>query len=571
MSAKWNLKDLFSKDEDLDLRLNTLKKEALAFRNTYENKLKDSDFALALKKYEQVLEDLSLVMTYAFLSFASDTDKGSFYARCENECKEIEENLLFFELEFCELDENLAQKFINECKDYSFYLSNLLKNKEHNLSKKEERIILFLSSTGADAFSRLFDESLTRIKVKFDGKKLGIEEILSKLYSSDRKERKKAAKNFSKELKKNSSLLAYILNMIRAELKTTSKLRSYENAEQRRHISNQISQKSVDSLIRVSEANFDVVARYYKKKKQILGFKELKDYDRYAPIGKDFSLSYEEAQDIVLKAFYDFSAVFGDIAKNAFTKSWIDVYPDPKKRGGAFSHSAVKKAHPYVLLNYTNKRRDLFTLAHELGHSIHQSLSYKVSFLNQDTPLTTAETASVFAEMLVFDYIKKNLKDEELLGLYAAKIEDIFATLFRQINFTTFERRIHSLDGELSVDELSKIWYEEGSKMFKDSVKLSKDYKYWWAYIPHFIHSPFYCYAYSYAQLLVLALYGLYKNDDEGFKDKYIALLSSGGSKAPNELIASFGFDVDSEDFWQVGMKEIEKLVNEFMELDGAR
>lgn len=568
MSAKWNLKDLFKSDEYLKLKLEILKKDALSFRENYENNLKKSDiFGEIIQKYEQILEDLTLVMTYAFLCFAGDTSKGSFYASCEKECKEIEENLLFFELEFCELDEDLAKKIIDENKSYSFYLSNLLKNKKHNLSKKEERIMLFLSSTGAEAFSRLFDESLTKIKVKFEGKKLGIEEILSKLYSKDRNERKKAAKNFSKKLKKNSDLLAYILNMIRAELKTISKLRSYENAEQRRHISNQISQKSVDSLIKVSEENFAIVAKYYKKKKQILGFNELKDYDRYAPIGKDFSLSYEKAKDIVLKAFYDFSDVFGDIAKEAFEKNWIDVYPDSKKRGGAFSHSAVKKAHPYILLNYTNKRRDLFTLAHELGHSIHQKLSYNVSFLNQDTPLTTAETASVFAEMLIFDYIKKDLKADELIGLYAAKIEDIFTTLFRQINFTTFERRIHSIENELSVDEISKIWYEEGSKMFKDSVKLSKDYRYWWAYIPHFIHSPFYCYAYSYAQLLVLALYGLYKNKDKDFKDKYIKMLSSGGSKAPNELISDFGFNVDSEDFWKIGMKEIEKLVNEFMEL----
>lgn len=568
MSAlKWNLKDLFENDELVESSIKLLTKSSLAFRNKYENKLKDvSNFAECIKEYEELLQEVSHIMSYAFLSFASDTTQGAFYAKCEEECKIIEENLLFFELEFCALDDEFSQKLIDENKDYAFYLSNLLKDKKHRLSKQEERIMLYLSSTGADAFARLFDESLTELKVKFEGKKLGIEEILSKLYSKDRSERKRAAKNFSKKLKKNSKLLAYILNTIRKELRVKSTLRAYEDAESFRHISNQISRKSVDALIKTSEANFGIVAKYYKKKKELLGFKELKDYDRYAPLGKDLNIKFDEAKDIVLKAFEAFSPLFSDIAKQAFDEHWIDVYPANNKRGGAFSHSTTKKAHPYVLLNYTDKRRDLFTLAHELGHSIHQKLSYKVSFLNQDTPLTTAETASVFAEMLVFDYVKKNLKNEELLGLYASKIEDIFATLFRQINFTTFERIIHSKDSELSVDEINSIWLKESKKMFQDSLSLSDNYKYWWSYIPHFIHSPFYCYAYSYAQLLVLALYGLYKSKKlDNFTGLYIDMLSSGGSKSPAELIAKFGFNVDDEKFWKIGILEIQNLVDEFL------
>lgn len=218
-----------------------------------------------------------------------------------------------------------------------------------------------------------------------------------------------------------------------------------------------------------------------------------------------------------------------------------------------------------MLLNFTNQRRDLFTLAHELGHTIHQKLSYKVSFLNQNTPLTTAETASVFAEMLVFDYVKNKLKSEELIALYAAKIEDIFATLYRQINFTCFERRVHKEENELKKEQIDAIWMEESVKMFGKSVKLTKNYASWWSYIPHFIHSPFYCYAYSYAQLLVLALYGLYKSGKcENFKELYIKMLSLGGSVSPKELISVFGFDVEDENFWQFGICEIEKLLKEF-------
>ncbi len=346
------------------------------------------------------------------------------------------------------------------------------------------------------------------------------------------------------------------------------KVRGYESAETPRHLQNQITQQSVDSLIQTTQKHFYLVSNFYKRKKQILGFNKLKDYDRYAPIGKEAKFSFEESKKIILNAFYDFSPVFGDIAKEAFEKGWIDVYPQDKKQSGAFSHSATPDTHPFILLNYTDGRRDLFTLAHELGHTIHQKLSYNVSFLNQNTPLTTAETASVFAEMLVFDYVKNKLKKEELLALYAAKIEDIFATLYRQINFTCFERRIHANENELKSEEISQIWMEESQKMFGESVELSKNYALWWSYIPHFIHSPFYCYAYAYAQLLVLALYGLYKsNACSNFKELYIKMLSLGGSVSPKELVGMFGFDIEDKSFWEIGIVEIKKLIDEFMRL----
>lgn len=571
MKNNWNLKDLFENEKALESFCEKTFKECESFKNSFENKLKSlsvKDFERALKEYERLLEALSKIMTYAFLIFVENTSKGAFLAKYEQKCKKNEALLLFFELEFCNLDEKKSAEFVKELKNYSFYLSNLLKNKKHNLSKNEERIILLLSSTGKDAFSRLFDESISRFKIAFEGKKLSEEEILSKIYDGDRKIRKTAAKSFSKVLKKNVALLSYIFNQIKAERKIICDLRGYKNAEEPRHISNQISQNSVDALIQTSEKNFDLVVKFYKKKKELLGLKKLKDYDRYAPLGKDLSVSYEEAKKIVLASFKKFSPEFEKIAQKAFDERWIDVLPKENKRGGAFSHSSVRDAHPYILLNYTNKRRDLFTLAHELGHSIHQSLSYEVSFLNQYTPLTTAEMASVFAEMLVFDYIKDSLSKDEIIALYASKIEDIFATLFRQINFTTFERRIHSFDGELSSEKMGEIWFEESKKMFKDSVILSDYYALWYAYIPHFIHSPFYCYAYAYAQLLVLALYGLYKSEKcLNFKELYINVLKSGGSKSPSDLIKGFGFDIEDKGFWDIGIKEVEKLVNFFLNL----
>ena len=567
----WNLEDLFSTEDLAKKLLQESKTKARAFKKDYENKLstlKTAEFKAALQRYEKIAFNIAKIMSYAFLCFARDTSKGALYANYEQECKGVEENMLFFELEFCEFEPKKAQKIISECEEYGFYLQNLIKNKKHNLSKEEERVILHLSSTGARAFARLFDEMTSRWKISFENKLLSEEEALSKLYSANRNTRKTAAKAFSKVLQANAPTLAYILNMIKAERKSICELRQYKNAEESRHISNQITQASVDSLIESTEKNFHLVGTFYKRKRQILGLKSLKDYDRYAPLGKDLSVNYKKAQKIVIKAFDSFSPKFSQIAKTAFNENWIDVYPRENKRGGAFSHSTVSDTHPFVLLNYTERRRDLFTLAHELGHAIHQKLSYSVNFLSQDTPLTTAETASVFAEMLVFDYMKKSLKKDELIGLYASKLEDIFATLYRQINFTTFERAIHAHQGELSLAEINELWLKESEKMFDGSVKLSKHYSLWWSYIPHFIHTPFYCYAYGYAQLLVLALYGLYKSGNcEDFKERYIQMLSLGGSKSPKELVGLFGFDIEDKNFWQLGIKEIEKLVGEFLRL----
>lgn len=569
--TQWDLSILFQNDKELENYTSCCINETELFKKKYENKLESltpEQFLNTLKEYENLNLKLNKIMTYAYLCFAKDTSKGSFYAQYEQECQKAEENLLFFELEFCMINENKAKEFITFCEDYHFYLTNLIKNKRYNLSQKEERVMLYMSNTGANAFSRLFDESMSSLKISFEDQKLSEEEILSKLYDHDRKIRKKAAKKFTKALNKNINLLTFILNMIKTELKNICILRGYEDAEIPRHLKNQISKQSVDSLIKITQKNFSLVERFYKKKKQILGFDTLKDYDRYAPIGKEVNFSFEESKKIILEAFYDFSPIFGDIAKEAFEQGWIDVYPKDRKQRGAFSHSATPDSHPFILLNYTNKRRDLFTLAHELGHTIHQKLSYNVSFLNQDTPLTTAETASVFAEMLVFDYIKNKLKKEELIALYAAKIEDIFATLYRQINFTCFERRIHSYKHELNSEEISKIWMEESQKMFKESVDLTKNYALWWSYIPHFIHTPFYCYAYAYAQLLVLAFYGLYKRKEKkNFKELYIKMLSLGGSVSPKELVSMFGLDIENENFWEIGIIEIKQIIDEFMEL----
>ncbi|WP_096017967.1 M3 family oligoendopeptidase [Campylobacter lanienae] len=565
----WDLSKFFNSSDELDKFCLDLQNRANEFKTKFSQNLSNlnaNEFQNAMSEYEEILSGIGKIMSYAYLKFAKDTSTGAFLAKYEEICAKIEEIVLFFEIEFNELNSEIQNNFISNTPKFSYYLENLAKNKPHQLSFLEERILLRTANTGASAFSRLFDESMARARFEFRGQSLKEEEILSKLSSDDREIRKEAAIALSQGLKPMQHLLTYIYNMIKTDLKNSCELRGYEYGESSRHLSNQIEKSSVDALIKASENSFDLVSKFYDKKREILGFDKLYDYDRYAPLGGDEKMEFDEAKSIVIKAFSEFSPLFGDLAKRAFDENWCDVYPDENKQAGAFSHSASSDIHPFVLLNFTGRRRDLFTLAHELGHSIHQYLSYSVGYLSSHTPLTTAETASVFCEMLVFEYIKNSLPKEQRVALLAGKIEDIFATLYRQINFTTFERRIHSYEGEISSDEIDRIWLEESKKMFGDSLILNDYYKIWWSYIPHFIHSPFYCYAYSYAQLLVLALFGLYKSGKcENFVEIYTKFLSLGGSKSPKELVGMFGFDIDDEKFWNIGIDQVANLVNEFI------
>ncbi len=565
----WDLNALYKSDDELDIDLDKAKIKAQNFEKMYKNGLKNlnpSEFLEAIREYEIISQILGKIMTYAFLKFATNSDNGPLYAKYQNEYANVSEFLLFFELEFNRLGKPKQKEFIDNSNGYTFYLQSLQEEKPYQLTAKEERILLKKSTTGGSAFSRLFDEHFSRLKFAYEGKKISEEEILSLLHNPDREVRKKASMAFSKGLKPHQPLLGYIYNMIKTDNKSDCELRNYSSPEQSRHMDNKISQTSVDALVDAAEESFDLVQDYYVKKAKLLGLDQLHDYDRYAPIETTEEVySFEKSKTIVLKAFEKFSPKFACIAKKAFDEGWIDVMPYDGKRGGAFSHPATPDTHPYVLLNHTNRRRDLFTLAHELGHAIHQYLSRDVGYIASDTPLTTSETASVFAEMLVFDYIKDGLNEDEKMSLYAGKIEDIFATLYRQINFTTFERRVHGHDGELDLATFNKYWLEESKKMFGDSITLGKSYEMWWSYIPHFIHSPFYCYSYSYGQLLVLALYGLYKSGKcENFIEIYTAFLSAGGSKSPKVLIDKFGFDIDDREFWKIGIDEIRKLLKEF-------
>ena len=633
----WNLGELFANEAEFSAAIDSVAAQARDFELKFKDKLhalSAEEFLGALELYESISEQIGKIISFAHLSFARDTSLGAQQAKTEQACNDISQNLLFFELEFNELDAAKQDELIAGGGRFRYYLSLLKQRKAHQLSLPQESVLLKTSPVSGEAFSRLFDESMARMNFDFRGQKLGEEEILSLLHSSDREVRKDAAASLSAVLEQNSHLLGYIYNMIKTDLKIRCELRGYDKAEAVMHEENQINIASVDALIAETERSFDLVGKFYAKKREILGYDALYDYDRYAPLGGDESeFSFEQAKQIVLAAFEKFSPKFKQIAQAAFERNWIDAMPAQNKQSGAFSHSGSRDTHPFVLLNFTRKRRDVFTLAHELGHAIHQYLSYGVGYFNSFTPLTTAETASVFCEMLVFDYMRENFSNlnglsnfksaaaldgsqnfkrsasqeaqngeipnertvknsvsqdsagsceltacdtdtpsqtandkAALRAMLAAKIEDIFATLYRQIGFTTFERRVHESADELSVEQVGELWMEESRKMFAGELILQDHYKSWWSYIPHFIHTPFYCYSYAYAQLLVFALYGLYKSGRlENFVQIYTEFLSSGGSDEPQKLVAKFGFDINKSEFWRIGIEQVAALVDEFV------
>lgn len=614
----WNLGELFANEVEFSGAIDSAAAQARDFELKFKDglhALSAEEFLGALELYESISEQIGKIMSFAHLRFARDTSLGAQQAKTEQACNDISQSLLFFELEFNELDAAKQDEFIAGSGRFRYYLSLLKRRKAHQLSLPQESVLLKTSPVSGEAFSRLFDESMARMSFDFRGQKLGEEEILSLLHSSDREVRKDAAASLSAVLEQNSHLLGYIYNMIKTDLKIRCELRGYDKAEAVMHEENQINIASVDALIAETERSFGLVGKFYAKKREILGYDALYDYDRYAPLGGDESeFSFEQAKQIVLAAFEKFSPKFKQIALIAFERNWIDAMPAQNKQSGAFSHSGSRDTHPFVLLNFTRKRRDVFTLAHELGHAIHQYLSYGVGYFNSFTPLTTAETASVFCEMLVFDYMRENFSNlngssnlksaaasdgsqnfkrsasqdsvgsceysardtdtpsqtasdkTALRAMLAAKIEDIFATLYRQIGFTTFERRVHASADELSVEQVGELWMEESRKMFAGELILQDHYKSWWSYIPHFVHTPFYCYSYAYAQLLVLALYGLYKSGRlENFVQIYTEFLSSGGSDAPQKLVAKFGFDINKSEFWRIGIEQVATLVDEFV------
>jgi oligoendopeptidase F len=486
----------------------------------------------------------------------------------------IRTELLFFQLEWVAAPDDVAAARLAEpaLARRRHLLGAMRRYRPHVRTEPEERILEETANTGSRAFGRLFDEVLAdaRFRVELPGgrRDLGEEEVLALLHEPDRAVRRAAAAGLTAGLRERSRLLGFVFNTLVQDKAVLDRLRRYADPMDERNLANEIDGGAVRALLEACEARYDLVRRYYGLKRRLLGLAELKDYDRYAPLPEaGGARSFDEARRTVLESYRDFAPELAEIAARFFAGRWIDAEIRPGKRGGAFCASTVPSAHPYVLLSYTGNLRDVMTLAHELGHGVHQWLARGRGLFEQDAPLTTAETASVFGEMLVFRRLMREERDPAVrLALLCGKLEDAFATVFRQVAMTRFEQALHAArrrEGELTVDRVSELWLEANGAMFGDSVELTPDYGLWWLYIPHFVHTPFYCYAYAFGELLVLAL--LRRHDEEGaaFVPRYLELLAAGGSEAPPALLARVGLDLEDPRFWSGGLALLEEMLGE--------
>lgn len=589
--VSWDLSDLYLNVDDprIEGDIAEARRRAETFESSYRGKIASltpdgaSHFLLAIKELEGLYELMDRPAIYAMLLHSGKTDDpkhGALLAKTRQERTDINKHLIFFDLEWVQVPDDIAQTIMNDVNltHYKHMLEQKRVWKPHYLSEPEEKILEEKSITGKAAFGRLFEETTATLNftMQANGKseEMSLQEILAKLYDADRNVRKAAAEGISKGLEQNSRLLTYIFNTIVLDHDSDCRLRKYPSFIYSRNLSNEIQDNVVDALMNAVEVNFGVVQRYYRLKGKLLGLDRLYDYDRYAPLFSDLpACDWPTARQIVQESYDAFSPQAGGVVKEFFEKNWIDAELRPGKRGGAFSASAVPSVHPYILMNFTERLRDVMTLAHELGHGVHQYLSRGQGYFQCDTPLTTAEMASVFGEMLTFKRLQERYHEPKLrLAMLCGKIEDAFATVFRQVVLTRFELSLHKTrkeSGELSAPQINHLWMLANQNMFGNVVEMSEGYAWWWTYIGHFIRSPFYCYAYAFGELLVLALYQKYRNEGETFVPKYLELLSSGGSQAPHVLLAKLGVDVTDPTFWELGLKLLDEMVTEAEQLAG--
>lgn len=582
-AVHWDLTDLYPSAEALEQDLAISDEEASAFADKYRGRvasLTAAEMAEALRRFEDVQDRMGRGFTYAYLNWSTDTGdagRGALLQKVREAYTQTSQKLIFFELEWTQLEDEHAQRLLDDeaLADFRHYLELERLKKDHVLSEAEENIMAEKSVTGIAAWNRFFDETLGAMRFDLDGEALTQQQILSKLYEPDRDLRRRAALGFTAGLVDHQRELTYIFNTILADKAANDRLRGFSHWLASRNLSNEVADETVEALIEAVTSRYDLVARFYTLKRRLLGYDELFDYDRYAPVGEaDTRYNWDDARELVQRSYATFHPEMGNIVDFFFERNWIDAALAPNKRGGAFSHGAVPSAHPYILMNYTGKIRDVQTLAHELGHGVHQYLSRKQGLLHADTPLTTAETASVFGEMLVFQWlIQEEANPKNKLAMLVSKIDDTIATVFRQVAMNRFEDRIHTArreEGELPAQRLSDLWTETQEAMFEGSVTLGDHYRHWWSYIPHFLHSPGYVYAYAFGELLVLALYARYLEEGEAFPDKYLGLLESGGSDWPHVLVGRLGIDLTDLRFWHQGLDAIEDLIVQAENLEKA-
>jgi oligoendopeptidase F len=587
----WKLQDLYPSATSTAFTSDMKKagRNALAFEEKWKGKLADAaarkgagGIGEALKEYEALDDLIGRLGSFAGLTYFSDTTNpvnGKLYGDVQAKITEFSGHLLFFALELNRIDDAVMDACMAndpEAGHYRPWLIDLRKDKPYQLEDKLEQLFLEKSMTSAAAFNRLFDETMAELRYNIDGEKVPLEVALNLLQDKDPEARRKAAMALAETFKANIRTFTLITNTLAKDKDISDRWRGFEDIADSRHLANRVERDVVDALAAaVKQAYPRLSHRYYKMKAKWLGMDQMNFWDRNAPLPETSNavISWGEAKDTVLSAYGNFAPEMAAIAKRFFDEQWIDAPVRPGKAPGAFSHPTVPSAHPYVLVNYMGKPRDVMTLAHELGHGVHQVLAGAQGALMCQTPLTLAETASVFGEMLTFRALLDKTTDKrERKAMLAQKVEDMINTVVRQIAFYEFERELHTARkaGELTAEDIGELWLSVQSESLGPAIRISEGYETYWAYIPHFIHSPFYVYAYAFGDCLVNSLYAVYRKADKDFQDKYFELLKAGGTKHHSELLKPFGLDATDPSFWSKGLSMIEGLIDELEALDKA-
>jgi oligoendopeptidase F len=585
-ATAWDLEPLVDGEGEAGVqsRLTDALARSQAFAERYTGELGELDgagLAGAMTELAVIYELVGRAGSYAALRFSTDTAapaNGALLQKVQEDETQISTTLLFFELEWAALSDEHAEELLSgEGLDFCrHYLRNARRYREHLLSEPEEKILVEKSLTGASAWSRLFEELTSAIEVTLPGtgdspepaEPVALDVALSNLMSGDRDVRRTTAEAVSAALEPGLRTRAFLFNTLLADKATDDRLRRYPSWLAARNLANEASEESVQALLEAVRGRYEIARRWYRLKARLLGVEKLADYDRMAAVTADeVTFTFAEGREIVLDCYSSFSGELGDLAKRFFDERWIDAPVRPAKRGGAFCASAVPSAHPYVLLNYTARRRDVLTLAHELGHGVHFALAARQGVFHQGTPLTLAETASVFAETVVFGrLLSEDSSPASRLALLAENLEDTIATVFRQVAMNRFEDLVHTArreQGELSVERFGELWTESQVEMLGDSVQITDGYRSWWSYIPHFIGSPGYVYAYAYGQLLALSVYQRYEQQGAELVPRYLEMLAAGGSRSPQELGQIVGVDLADPGFWDAGLDLVERQLTE--------
>jgi oligoendopeptidase F len=581
---EWNLADLYSGIDapEVTRDLQTMDADCVAFETDYKGKLAEHTakedggkwLAEAVRRYEAIDDLAGRLGSYAGLIHAGDSVDPAitkFYGDVSERMTNASVHLLFFALELNRVDDSVIERALQtpELDHYRPWIEDLRKDKPYQLEDRVEQLFHEKSQSGYAAWNRLFDQTISGLRFKVSGKELAIEPTLNLLQDRAPEKRKAAGQALAKTFKDNERTFALITNTLAKDKEISDRWRGFQDVADSRHLNNRVEREVVDALVGSVRAAYPKLShRYYALKAGWFKKKKLAHWDRNAPLpfAATGTIAWPEARNMVLTAYRGFSAEMADIAERFFTDRWIDAPVRPGKAPGAFSHPTTPSAHPYVLMNYQGKPRDVMTLAHELGHGVHQVLAAKNGALMAPTPLTLAETASVFGEMLTFKRLlgeTKNSKQRQ--ALLAGKVEDMINTVVRQIAFYSFERAIHTerKNGELTAERIGQIWLSVQGESLGPAIDIRPGYENFWMYIPHFIHSPFYVYAYAFGDCLVNSLYAVYENASDGFAERYLAMLAAGGTKHYSELLKPFGLDAKDPKFWDGGLSVISGMIDE--------